>query len=292
MQASTAPTQYGRARRPRWLLRSAITALATVLGGAAFDVQQRKWIFLAGSRVDAESVQRAIEPRDVWIDFVSRAAGSSVCLHGHWLEPALPQAPVLLYLHGARCDVASSAARMHRLRDLGFGVLAIDYRGFGRSTAELPSEVSACEDAQAAWQWLAARHASAARYVYGHSLGGAIAIDLATRVSDAAGLIVEGTFTSLPAVLATFKWGWRPVRALLTQRFDAAALVAEVKIPMLVIHGDADRLIAPALGRALYERALAPKRFLLVQGGSHHDADAVGQPQLREALRELFNLRV
>ena len=130
-----------------------------------------------------------------------------------------------------------------------------------------------------------------ARFVFGHSLGGAIAVQLATEVADEAGLIVEGSFTSIPDVVSSFKWGWLPVAPLITQRFDAASRIAEVGSPVLVVHGSEDRLIRPQLGQALYERAREPKRFVLVEGGSHHNTNSVGQAQYRQALAELFGLR-
>ena len=148
----------------------------------------------------------------------------------------------------------------------------------------------AFEDARAAWSWLAQRHPHARRYIYGHSLGGAIAVHLATEVDDAAGLIVDGTFTSIAEVVGTFKWGWLPLAPLITQRFDSAQRITRVKAPMLVVHGSEDRLIRPELGRALFECATGPKRFVLVEGGSHHDTHELGQQQYREAVRELFGL--
>ena len=177
---------------------------------------------------------------------------------------------------------------MQLLQALGFGVLGIDYRGFGRSSPALPSEASACEDTHAAWQWLAQRHPQARRFVYGHSLGGALAIALASSVDDAAGLIVEGTFTSIPEVYASLSWGWLPLRRFITQRFDSAHRVAQVRSPMLVVHGSADKLIGPAHGRALFDRARVPKRFVLVDGGSHHDTHVLGREAYRLALREMF----
>ena len=72
---------------------------------------------------------------------------------------------------------------------------------------------------------------------------------------------------------------------------EAAERIARVKAPVLVVHGSEDRLIPPALGQALYERAPHPKRFVLVEGGSHHSTNAVGQPLYRQALADLFGLR-
>ncbi len=276
-------------RRPRWLLRGAVAALATMVGVTSLEVQQRRWIFQTGLSGNAVRAQAGAGLQDRWIHFDSAESGEPATLHGLWLPQAADDAPVLLFLHGARWDIRSSAQRMRSLHALGFSVLGIDYRGFGQSTAALPSERMACEDACAAWRWLAQRHPQAQRYVYGHSLGGAIAVQLATLVDDATGLIVEGTFTSIPEVIGLNR-GWRPLASLITQRFDSAQRIHQVKVPTLVVHGSADHFIRPELGRALFERVTAPKRFMLVKGGTHHDTHAIGQAQYREALHELFGL--
>jgi uncharacterized protein len=204
---------------------------------------------------------------------------------------AQADAPVLLYLHGARWNVTGSAFRMRRMQELGFSVLGVDYRGFGKSTNELPSETLAAEDARAAWDWLGQQYPGRPRYIFGHSLGGAIAIELAAQVSDEAGTLVEGTFTSIPDVVSTFKWGWLPVSPLITQRFEAVKRVPDIGSPLLVVHGGQDRLINPELGRRLYEAATGRKAFVLVEGGSHHNTNSVGQGQYRVALAELFGLK-
>ena len=184
-----------------------------------------------------------------------------------------------------------SAFRARRMQELGFSVLAVDYRGFGKSTRELPSETMACEDARAAWDWLGQQYPNRPRYIFGHSLGGAIAIELAAQVNDEQVTLVEGTFTSIPDVVRTHKWGWLPVGPLITQRFEAVKRVADIGSPLLVVHGANDSLIAPELGRRLFDAATGRKVFVLVQGGSHHNTNSVGQPQYRLALAELFGLR-
>jgi len=284
----------------RWHRQSVLTAglallLGLQIGCASLDERQRAWIFQPGDRVWYGGAAAAEGMDDAWIDYRSNVAESrdqAVRLHGLWLAQDDPKAPVLLYLHGARFDVRASATRMRRMHELGFSVLAIDYRGFGRSSTTLPSQDFAAEDARAAWDWLARRHPQARRFIFGHSLGGAIAVQLAAEVPDEAGLIVEGSFTSIPDVVSTFRWGWLPVGPLITQRFDAAARIADIGSPLLVVHGSRDSLIRPELGRALFDRAREPKRFVLVEGGSHHSTNDLGQPQYRTAMAELFGLRV
>ncbi|MET0335613.1 MAG: alpha/beta fold hydrolase [Rhizobacter sp.] len=273
-----------------WALLVAL-ALGLQLGCTTLDERQRGWIFQPTDRTWAGGLAAAEGMDEVWIEFASTAAGGKPAkLHGLWLPQDDPAAPVLLYLHGARYDVRGSAPRMRRMHELGFAVLGIDYRGFGRSSASLPSEALAAEDARAAWNWLAQQHPAARRFIFGHSLGGAVAVQLATEVNDEAGLIVEGTFTSIPDVVSTFRWGWLPVSWLITQRFDSASRIADVGSPVLVVHGSADSLIPSDLGQQLYDKARAPKRFVLVEGGSHHNTNSVGQSLYREAVAELFGL--
>ena len=275
-----------------WRVPVLLLLFAALLAGCqTLEVQQRKWIFMP-SQAQPWAQTQISGMDDVWIEHESQTSGTRVKLHALWLAADNPKAPVLLYLHGARRNVAGSAFRIRQMQQLGFSVLAVDYRGFGKSSDELPSESLVYEDARAAWDWLAREHARHDRYIFGHSLGGAIAVQLATEVSDAKGLIVEGTFTSIPDVFQSMRWGWLPLTPLITQRFDSANKVGRVRMPMLVVHGSDDSLIRPELGRALFERAPAPKRFVLVEGGTHYNTNGLGQQRYREALRELFGLGI
>ncbi|MDP1955772.1 MAG: alpha/beta fold hydrolase [Polaromonas sp.] len=278
----------------RWTLFAAMVlavGIAVLAGCSTLDERQRAWIFQPSDRTWGGGLAAAEGMEDVWIDFQPRADGETARLHGLWLPGARPNAPVLLYLHGARYNVTGSAPRMRRMQELGFSVLGVDYRGFGKSTQALPSEETAYQDARAAWDWLAKKYPDRPRYVFGHSLGGPIAIHLATEVDDESGTIVEGTFTSIADVVSTTKWGWVPVSMLITQRFEAVRKVGKIGSPLLVVHGGEDRLIAPSLGRKLYEAAAQPKLFMLVEGGSHHNTNSVGQSHYRQALAQLFSLK-
>ena len=278
--------------RWRWPALALLVA-AFMAGCASLEEQQRKLIFMPSPASQRFAFQTD-GMDDVWINLQSAETGKPARLHALWQPHPDPAAPVLLFLHGARRNVEDSAFRIRNMQALGFAVLAVDYRGFGQSSEELPSEAMVYEDARAAWAWLAHQYPQRDRYIFGHSLGGAIAVQLASEVGDEnglKGLIVEGSFTSIPDVFKTMRWGWLPVSALITQRFDAADKIARVKAPVLVVHGDNDTLIRPELGRQLFERATAPKRFVLVEGGTHYNTNSVARAQYRDALQALFGLR-
>ena len=278
-----------------------VTAGGLSAGWVSLGTQQRKWIFQATpvpmATVDELArVARAEDMESVWVDHVSASTGRSIRLHALYAANADPKAPLMLFLHGARQYLGRSVFRIEQMRDLGFSVLAIDYRGFGASTDELPSEAGVVEDAAAAWRWLGERHPDSARYIFGHSLGGAIAVQLAARLADAPvpnaprGVIVEGTFTSIRDMFSTFKWGWLPISMLITERFDSLSAVPRIKAPLLVVHGSDDSLVPSRFGRLLYERATSVKRFLLVEGGTHTTTSWRGAEQYRAALREFFGV--
>jgi uncharacterized protein len=276
-----------------WRLALTLWLVVQMTGCAVVDYEQRRWIFqpITDRWLPAEAAARGMQ--DVWIDYRSshpEQVGQDVRLHGLWLPQPAPSAPVLLFLHGVRWDVRASAPRMRQLHELGFSVLGIDYRGFGRSSEAMPSEELVAEDARQAWAWLAREHQQAARYIFGHSLGGNIAVRLAHEVQGEAGLIVEGAFTSTGELFRSTSWGWLPITGLITQHFDAGSRIAHIGTPVLVVHAAQDTMIAPAQGRALFDKARPPKRFLLVEGAVHENTGAVGAAAYREALRALFGL--
>ena len=290
------------ARRRGVIGLGAIAATALSVGYASLQTQQRRWIFQATPTPApmlegvSEGTSRHGGMANVWIDHVSAFSGHPIRLHALWAPNADAQAPIVLYLHGARRDLAGSAFRIEQLRDLGFSVLAVDYRGFGYSTNELPSEAGVLEDAAAAWRWLGRHHAGRERFLYGHSLGGAIGVQLAAQLADGpradapSGVILENTFTSIGELFSTFRWGWLPVSMLITQRFDSLSTVPRIKAPLLIVHGSADGLVPHRFGQALYENATTAKRFLLVEGGNHSNTTWRGREQLRAALREFLGV--
>lgn len=215
-------------------------------------------------------------------------------IHAWWWPDEDPAAPVIFYLHGARWNLTGNLNRITQLHQFGFSVFAIDYRGFGKSDGDLPSEATVYEDARTGWNWVVAREPDRARrFIYGHSLGGAVAIDLAASIGDGAdsarGLIVESTFTNFAEMTSEITRGLFP-SAMLSQKFDSVGKIARVRMPVLVVHGQGDRFVPVRFSEALYKAAHMPKRLLLVPNGSHNNSLSVGGSEYQRALIDFFEL--
>lgn len=228
---------------------------------------------------------------------VEKALSSTQYLHAWWWPAPRADAPAVLYLHGTRWNLTAQVRRISQLRELGFSVLAIDYRGFGESPGELPSESTVYQDARAAWERLVQFQPNAdRRFIYGHSLGGAIAVDLAEHLADsdspkASGLIVESTFTDLAAAAAAVANTSLPVRWIMSEKFDSIDKIGEIKIPVLIVHGLDDRYVPSRFSQELFEAAAEPKRLLLVPGGTHNNSMTLGSQAYAKALTEVFGLK-
>jgi len=221
----------------------------------------------------------------IWL----RAGPRRELIHGWWL-PNGRDAPVVLLLHGTGRTIRGMVHVAAALHGAGAAVLMIDYRGTGRSDRVTLTERTMYEDAEAAWQELRWLQSKPARHVvYGHSLGGAIALDLAARYPDMAGVIVESTPTSIRDLLRTTRLArLYPVDWLLHGRFDAKAKLARIGAPILFIHGKNDAIVPPAMGLELYGRASEPKRLLLVAGAAHSNAAIVGAAEYEAAIALLL----
>jgi alpha/beta superfamily hydrolase len=270
-------------------------------GWVSLGTQQRKWIFQAtpvpSANVDElAAVARAEDMDSVWIDHVSPSTGRKIRLHALYAANADAKAPLMLFLHGARQYLGRSVFRIEQMRELGFSVLAIDYRGFGASTDELPSEIGVVEDAAAAWHWLGERHPESARYIFGHSLGGAIAVQLAARPRRPA----RGSQAARRHRRRHLHVDPRHVRHLQVRL--AADLDADHRALRFALDGAAHQGAAPRRPRQRrFARAVAlrppplrarhrAKRFLLIEGGTHTTTSWRGAEQYRAALREFFGL--
>lgn len=225
--------------------------------------------------------------------------GDSQNIHAWWWPAAQADAPAVLYLHGTRWNLTGQFFRIEQLRAMGFSVLAIDYRGFGQSQGSLPSETTVYEDARIAWERLKVLQPDAnRRLIYGHSLGGAVAIDLAAELGrdagrdgvkkQARGLIIESTFTTLADVATAVAKTSLPVRWLLSQKFDSIDKIADIHMPLLIVHGTDDPYVPSRFSEELYQAAQEPKRLLLVPGGTHNNSMNLGREAYSQAIQALL----
>ncbi|WP_017298596.1 alpha/beta hydrolase [Nodosilinea nodulosa] len=223
---------------------------------------------------------------DVWIPIPK----STDTIHGWWIQSAspqeqyaiLPQEPVqvlksprvMLYLCGVGRNMGdyNYLSRVAAFRQLGFSVLVFDYRGYGRSEGNFPNEAQLYADSQAAWNYLRdTRHIPAEQVIiYGESMGGAIALDLAIKHPEAGGLIMQSSFTSMLEVVKQKSFAKAiPLNLVLTERFDSIAKISSLKMPVLFLHGGSDSVVPSEMSKRLYAAAPEPKQLFLIPKADH-----------------------
>jgi uncharacterized protein len=209
-----------------------------------------------------------------------------------WLPHANSRAPTLLYLHGTFRNLYRNLPKIDALREAGFSVLAVDYRGWGDSSPIIPSEATIYADAEVAWAELVRRQPDPhLRVLFGHSLGGGVAVDLASRRrhgSDYAALILESAFTSLHDMAASVGWIGSFAALFASQKFDSVDKIAKVDAPILMLHGDADDTVPVALGRRLRDAARSATRWVEIAGGSHSRLHSDAPETYQQALKLLI----
>jgi hypothetical protein len=205
---------------------------------------------------------------------VSLEPEAGIRLHA-WFFPHPEPLASLLFCHGNAGNISHRLGNVRELVDTGFQVLLFDYRGYGHSSGA-PREPGLYRDAAAAWAHLVGRAdtAGAPRIIFGRSLGGAVAVDLACGAgADADGLIVESTFTSIRTLTRLIYHLPLPE---LPVKYDSLSKIGRLKMPLLAIHGERDELIPYSDGRALFEAAPEPKTWYRIRGAGHNDTYVVG----------------
>jgi hypothetical protein len=208
-----------------------------------------------------------------------------------WLTQQRSDAPTLLYLHGTFRNLYQNQPKLDALREAGYAILAVDYRGWGDSTPRVPSEDSILADADVAWQALRRYQPDPARRViYGHSMGGAVAVALASSLragDDYAALVLEATFTSLPDVARAAGLVGRIAAVFSPVDFNSLARIGRVDAPVLMLHGTADDTVPIALGRRLRDALPASQvRWIEFEGGSHSRLQSEHAERYRRAFTE------
>jgi fermentation-respiration switch protein FrsA (DUF1100 family) len=187
-----------------------------------------------------------------------------------WFAPPRTEgAPTVVFFHGNACNLSCWSYKARAFIDAGFGYMMTGYRSY-EGNAGTPSEDGIFADARGALDWLAARGVAGRNVIlYGESLGSGVAVRMASERQVAA-VILEAPYTTI-ADVAAFHLPFVPVRWLVLDRFDSLSRIADVHVPVLIVHGDRDTLIPSTLGRALFAAAREPKRALWISEGGHSD---------------------
>jgi fermentation-respiration switch protein FrsA (DUF1100 family) len=211
-------------------------------------------------------------------------ASDGVRLHG-WFLPAPEPRGALLFCHGNAGNVSHRLVAARAFRNMGLSVLLFDYRGYGRSDGR-PSEEGTYLDAEAAYDWLRGRGLAPERIaLYGESLGGGVAIELARR-REVACVLVESAFTSVPDLGAEL-YRWLPVRLLARIRYDNAEKLGKLRVPLLLVHSPDDEIVPFAHAERLLALAREPKDLLRTEAG-HNDGGFLRRAEWLERVREFL----
>ncbi len=190
-----------------------------------------------------------------------------------WYRQPLKGFPIIVYFHGNASHLGNRAGIYTALADKGFGVLAVSYRGYGKSTGT-PSEEGFYYDARAALRFLTQeKNIPISRVLlFGESLGSGVAVQMAVEY-PVAGLILQAPFTSVVTRAAELYF-YIPVRLLLQDKFDSLSKIGKVKAPLLLFHGELDTVIPVNHGKTLFEAANQPKQAFFFPHVAHNDFDS------------------
>jgi len=243
-----------------------ILASAIALLNAWLFFMQPNMLFYPHTELIASPKEWGLKYEDVTI-----TTPDQLQLHGWFIpvsdsKPATNSSPVILFFHGNAGNISHRGDSLRIFNRLGLNVLIVDYRGYGKSTGSM-SEQGAYIDAKAAWQYLTSQRGYKPNniIIFGRSLGGAVASQLATQV-PARGLILESTFSSVRD-MANQMMPLFSKLVYLRYRFDTAAIIKQVKIPLLLMHSQSDEVVPYELGEKVFAAANSPKFFYELQGG-------------------------
>ena len=222
---------------------------------------------------DISTLSRPVE--DHWIE-----AADNTRLHA-WYIPGKNTDTAVLWLHGNAGNITGRIGKaILWVETLPVSIFLLSYRGYGKSQGS-PSEEGLYQDTKAAYNYLSELEGVSKIIIYGQSLGGAVAIELAAGTQPA-GLIVEGAFTAL-ADIGKVLYPFLPTKWIVGDQFRSLDKISRISCPKLFIHGDQDEVVPFEMGRKLFEAAGEPKTFYHVKGGDHnHLLDIGGEEYLRQ----------
>lgn len=245
---------------------------------------EKRFVFFPQSEVSGTPAQAGLRYEDVCL-----TSPDGVKLHG-WFLPASdaagPETQTWLWFHGNGGNLGTRIGQLERAhRLLGVHQFIFDYRGYGRSEGK-PSEQGTYLDARAALSYLERRpDVDSGRIVYfGHSLGAAVAIELAVS-QPPAGMALIAPFSSISdmaklALPLPFA-GW-----VVRNHYNSVALIPKVHAPLVILHGELDEIVPHSQGVKLFKAANPPKRFVTLPDSSHNNAHHVAADVMARTLLE------
>jgi pimeloyl-ACP methyl ester carboxylesterase len=258
-------------------------------------IRQRQMIFTP-TYVDSKDnpSKLNLDYEEVWIPVDSNSKNQDK-LHG-WFIPARRETldgETILYLHGAGGNISDLIylRDVAQLQKLGFSILVFDYRGYGQSIGNFPSETSIYEDAQTSLKYLNEQKRIPLKkiHLFGVSLGGAVAIDLALKENNIAGLIVVSSFTSMQEEILYLGYRAFPIELILNQRFESISKVPFLKVPVIFIHGTSDTFNPAIMSQKLYDAAPNPKQILLIDNFGHKNiSEMIESPQFKNGIQKFI----
>jgi len=264
-------------------VRGALLLLLVLIAGIVmWDRVVESMIFHPVRGVAITPEQLGIEAEEVFIE-----TEDGVKIHGFYL-PAPGAKRALLFLHGNAGNASHRLPNAAELVRLECSVLVLDYRGYGLSEGSA-TEAGVYADARAGLDHLIEQRGFPENriIVFGRSLGGAVAADLAQE-RKLAGVILESTFSSIADVVSNGPAG-ALLRALAGRRFESASKIGKIRAPLLYFHGDRDEVIRYELGQQLFDVAPEPKAFETIHGAGHNDLTQVGGRPYFERIRKFLD---
>lgn len=282
-----------KGQRNRILVRLALLFVVIYVAACGFlYFRQAYLIFIPTTIVEDTPSSYGCKFEDVRID------SENSTLAG-WLLPAqTPKAAEqanhmsLIYFHGNAGSIGANAEHSCRLSKYGFNVLIVDYRGFGNSIPGPPTEKKAYVDNETAYQFLLKRLVVTPdrTVIYGQSLGGAMAVELALHHPEAGRLIVESSFTSVVDEAATEpQYRIFPLRLLVHEKFETIRKLPNIKMPILFIHGDGDEIIPERMAHENFNAAIQPKSLLIIHNGKHVNCASIEPERYSNAVISFSN---
>ncbi len=270
-------------RMVRGILHTLIAICSIYVGIVLLASLFQGWlIFQPRKRLQGDPTVIGLPYVDVWL-----RSSDDVRIHG-WYIPSDRQGKTLLFFHGNAGNISHRLDSLAIFHDLGLNTLIVDYQGYGNSEGK-PSEKTFYLDGNAAWNYLTGELniPYGDIIVFGRSLGGAVAIELASRYSPG-GIILESSFSDM-AEVASEHFPFLPIRWLLRHRFDLSEKIKWIECPALVIHSPNDEIIPFRFGERLFTDLPEPKIFVEIEG-DHNTGFLLSIEKYRQGLWEFIRL--